>query len=36
MDFLTAFAYVGILLLILLNALLVSRLGITIDDEDEL
>ena len=35
MDFLTAAAYIGILVLILLNALLVSRMEIRINDEEE-
>ena len=35
MDVMTAAAYVGILVLILLNAFLVSRMEIRISDEEE-
>ena len=35
MDLLTGAAYVGILVLIFLNAILVSRMEITIKDEDD-
>jgi hypothetical protein len=34
MDFLTAMAYWGILLLIIVNAILVSRMEITIHDDE--
>ena len=35
MDFLTSAAYVGILLLVIVNALLVSRIQIKIRDDDQ-
>jgi hypothetical protein len=36
MDFLTGIAYWGILLLIIVNAILVSRMEIKIDEENHL
>jgi hypothetical protein len=35
MDFLTAFAYGGIVLLIVVNAILVSRMDIRINDDED-
>lgn len=34
MDFLTLFPYIGIIILILLNAILVLKRTITVDDSD--
>ena len=34
MDFLTAFPYIGIIVLVVLNALLVIKRTITVDDND--
>jgi len=34
MDFLTASAYLGIILLILVNAFMVSRMKVKIDDDE--
>lgn len=34
MDFLTAFPYWGILVLILINALIVYKMDVTIEDEE--
>jgi len=35
MDFLTSFPYWGILILVILNALIVSRMNIVVEDEEE-
>lgn len=35
MDFLTAFPYIGILILIIINAILVYRQNIEIDNDDQ-
>lgn len=35
MDFLTGMAYWGIIVLVIINALIVSRMNVTFDDEDE-
>ncbi len=35
MDFLTGLPYWGILLLVVINAIIVSRMDITIDEEEE-
>ena len=35
MDFLTAFPYVGILVLIIVNALVVSRMAVHVSDRPE-
>jgi hypothetical protein len=35
MDFLTSFPYWGILIVVVVNAVLVSRMDIRIDDEDD-
>lgn len=35
MDFLTGMAYWGILVLVLINALLVHRMEVKVDDDDE-
>ena len=35
MDFLTALAYIGMFVLVILNAILVARMKIEVRDEDE-
>ncbi len=35
MDFLTALAYIGMFVLVVLNAVLVARMKIEVRDEDE-